>query len=446
MIKKRKILIVFCFVAYASTFAQDTPNRFSLEEAMEWGMEFNRSMQQASLELQKAHKEKWQTLSVGFPQINANFNYQNFIEQPVSIVPAQFFGGNEGEFAAVTFGTQQTAYGGVELTQLLFDGTYIVGVQGIKTFIENAENILELTELEIKKTIISSYSNVLATQESLLVLKNNAELLKKNIAEVHQLYRNGFAEEENVEQLQLTLARLNAQIRFAEKTEKLAFSVFKLLLGIEQEQSITLSEDLENLTMRFLADKEPSSDYSSNINIRVAENRVAYGKLEVKYELAKGLPTISAFISGAYNGNSNEFTFTDSDQKWFGSSVFGLRMRVPIFSSLGRTAGTQKAKLGLQQAELNLDQTRAEVAVAWQEAVNNVELARENYATAKESLALAERIHQKNTTKFFEGLSSSFDLRQAQQQLYEAQQNLIQSMQNVIREKTNLNSITNNLQ
>ena len=169
-------------------------------------------------------------------------------------------------------------------------------------------------------------------------------------------------------------------------------------------------------------------------------------KLLVKYEKAKGLPSISAFINGAYAGNSDTFTFTDRDQKWFGSSAFGLQMRVPIFSSLGRTAGTQKAKLKLQQAETQLIETRSQVFVQWENAQNNFALAKDNYNTAKESLKLAERIEAKNRTKFFEGLSGSFELRQAQMQLYQAQQNVVQSMRQVILDKTELTIIANSVE
>jgi outer membrane protein TolC len=109
-------------------------------------------------------------------------------------------------------------------------------------------------------------------------------------------------------------------------------------------------------------------------------------------------------------------------------------------------AGSQKAKLAVLQAETKLIEVKAQVFVNWQNAMNNFALAKEEYTTALENLSLAERIEKKNTTKFFEGLSGSFDLRQAQLQLYQAQQNAIQSMRQVILEKTILDTIINNTQ
>ena len=331
---KKQLFLLFTLTYVLGIHSQDIPPSFSLDEAIEWGMEYNRTLQRASLELQKAHKEKWRTISIGFPQINANLMYQNNIEQPVSLVPAQFFGGNVGEFAELTFGTQQTAMGNIELSQLLFDGTYIIGVQGIRHYIETAENVLEKTQLEVKKAIKTSYVNVLVARESLKVLEKNASALSKNIEEAHQLYRNGFIEQETVEQLRLTLANLNTQIRFAEKSAELADNVFKLLLGIDIVENTPLSETLEEIATRHSLEDTETSTYNNNIDIRLAENNVTQETFLYRLEKAKGLPSLKAFINGNYMGNSNEFTFTQSDQKWFGSSAFGLSVKIPIFSSL----------------------------------------------------------------------------------------------------------------
>ena len=442
---KKKLLYIF-FLAGLIGFAQDTPASFSLNEAVEWGMNYNRTLKRATIEVQKAHKEKWKTLSIGFPQINANLIYQNNIEQPVSLIPAQFFGGQAGEFAEVIFGTKQTAIGTVELNQLIFDGTYVVGVQGIRHFIETAENVLEKTQIEVKKAIVTSYVNALVARESLAVLKKNAHALEKNIEEAHQLYKNGFTEEETVEQLRLTLSSLNSQIRYLSKSTDLANNVFKLLLGIELTENFDFSNSLEELSTLHLLEEDPTASYENNIDIRLAENELTSEGFLYRLERAKGLPSFSTFLNGSYMGNNDEFDFTNSSQKWFGSSAFGFKLRVPIFSSFGRMASAQKAKLSVLQAETKLIEVKAQIYVDWQNALNNYALAKEEHATALENLSLAERIEKKNTTKFFEGLSGSFDLRQAQLQLYQAQQNAIQGMRNVILEKTILDTIINNVQ
>ena len=138
------------------------------------------------------------------------------------------------------------------------------------------------------------------------------------------------------------------------------------------------------------------------------------------------------------------FGFTDKDQKWFGSAAFGVRVKIPIFSSFGRTASAQKAKITLEQAKTAFDEARSKVYYEYEQAKNNYRLAIKKHFNTKDQLDLAERIEQKNKTKFFEGLASSFELRQAQIQLYTIQQSYIQSMQAVVSQKTALDIIINN--
>ena len=121
--------IFFIIFGLQFTFAQILLESVSLEEALLYGEQNNRNVQKASMEIKKAYKDQWSTIAIGLPQISANANYQNFIELPTSLIPAQFFGGNEGDFAEVQFGTPQTMTGGVTIQQLIFDGSYIVGLE-----------------------------------------------------------------------------------------------------------------------------------------------------------------------------------------------------------------------------------------------------------------------------------------------------------------------------
>ena len=132
-----------------------------------------------------------------------------------------------------------------------------------------------------------------------------------------------------------------------------------------------------------------------------------------------------------------------SNQKWFGAALFGINLQVPIFSSLQRSANSQKAKIAVSQAEKNLTETQERIFIEVRAAENEYQLAVENYFTNKENLDLASRIETKNQTKYFEGVASSFELREAQLQLYSAQNNYIKSIQNVIQKKLILETLLN---
>ncbi|MDA8657587.1 TolC family protein [Flavobacteriaceae bacterium] len=441
-----KILFALSFfLGLQSVFAQTLPDSVSLEEALAFGEQNNRTIQNANLEVQKAYKDKWSTIAIGLPQISANANYQNFIELPTSLIPAQFFGGNEGDFAEVQFGTPQTMDAGVTVQQLIFDGSYLVGLEASRIFLAISENILEKTLLEIRKNIVNTYSSVLLARENIQFLENNHKNLKNTLEELNQLFRNGFEEEESVEQLRLTLSGVETQLRYAKNLERITLNMLKLLIGFPTQSPLLLSDTLEKLTDASLFSLQISKDISlsNNVDIKMAENNLLSETLLYKYERSKSLPRLSAFLNGNYTGNSETFSFTQSNQKWFGAALFGINLQVPIFSSLQRSANSQKAKIAVSQAEKSLTETQERITIEVQAAENEYQLAVENYFTSKENLALAKRIEEKNQTKYFEGVASSFELREAQLQLYSAQNNYIKAIQNVIQKKLALETLLN---
>ena len=438
-------LFLFVILLTGVTQAQELPESLSLEEAIAFGLTHNRSIINADREIQKAKKEKWKTIATGLPQISSEVNYQNFLEMPVSLVPAEFFGGNPGEFRELTFGTEQNMIGTLKMEQLIFDGSYLVGLQATKVYLAISENLFEKTNLDVKKMVTNLYSNVLLAKYNIRFLEKNKASLENNFQEIHQMFINGFEEEESVEQIQLSLAQTNSQLKYAKNLLKIQQEILKFVIGYPIETPLKLSDELDDIFNEDLYfESLPNTDnIDNNIDIRIADNNVKSEALKLKLEQSKALPKVNAFINQTYTGNSNEFTFTNSDQKWYGSSLLGLNVKIPIFSSLGRSANTQKAKISLDQAKTLLEETQSKIRIDANAALNEYQLAIDNYYTEKENLRLAERIEQKNQTKFFEGMIQSFELRIAQLQLYSAQSNFVNAIQKVITNKIELETLLN---
>ena len=166
-IKKLAFSIIFIGIIGNS---QNFPNSLTLDQAIEYGLSNNFSVKNANREIEKAQKDRWSTIAIGLPQIYAEVNYQNFLEMPVSLVPAEFFGGKSGEFAEISFGTKQRVIGSVRMDQLIFDGSYIVGLEASKIFLKISENIYEKTKLETKKIIVKNYAAALLADENIKLL------------------------------------------------------------------------------------------------------------------------------------------------------------------------------------------------------------------------------------------------------------------------------------
>lgn len=439
--KIKLFLGLFCMVLQA----QDLPDSLTLDEAIAYGLTNNRSIINANRDIQKAKKDRWKTIALGLPQISSEVNYQNFLEMPVSLVPAEFFGGNPGEFSELTFGTEQNMIGSLKVEQLVFDGSYLVGLEASRVYLSISENLFEKTHLEIKKLITNLYSNALLAIYNILFLKKNKASLEENFEEIHQLFKNGFEEEESVEQIQLSLAQTNSRLKYANNLLRIEEDMLKFVIGYPIDRPLKLADELDDIfneDLYFVTLPNPD-DIQNNIDIRIADNNVKAEALLLKLEKSKALPKVNAFINRTYTGNSNDFTFADSDQKWYGSSLLGLNVKIPIFSSLGRNASTQKAKISLDQAKTQLEETQAKIRIEVNAAMNDYQLSIDNYYTEKENLRLAESIEQKNQTKFFEGMVQSFELRMAQLQLYTAQSNFVAAIQKVITNKLALETLLN---
>ena len=415
---KRFLLIIFLLWNGFNISAQS--NTFSLDEAVQYAMQNNAISKNASNDLEIAQAKKWETIATGLPQISAFIDYANNIKQPISLVPAEFFGGNKGEFAEISFGTKQTFDGTATLNQLLFDGSYIVGLSSIKLYLEIADNAKKKTDLEVKRNVISAYGNVLVSHERVKFLKENLENVEGNLNEITKVYENGMTELENVEQLTITYSNLKNSLDYAVKLGNTSENILKMVIGLPLENEIILSDNLSGLTLKKidmgLIDKPIS--INQNIDYIIANNEKKSQETLLRLEKSRALPTISAYVQGTYKGNSDSFDFLDYDQKWYGSSVAGVTMSIPVFSSLRRSAKTQQAKIEVAKASEELLQTEKRVLIELENAKTNYQFAINNFQNAQKNLSLAKKIEKKNGIKFIEGIASSFELRQAQMQLY----------------------------
>lgn len=444
---KNKILLIL--VLFASIVkAQDKKESysFSLEQAISHALTNNRTAINAGRDIESARKKKWETTSMGLPQINGNVNYQNNFKLQTSVIPAEFFGGNPGEFAEVTFGTKHNASGSLSLTQLIFDGSYIVALQASKTYLQFYENYKIKTDTDIREMIINSYGNVLLADENLQILQKNKTILEKTLFDTDQTFKNGLIEEENVEQLKITLTSINSNINYVNRLKDISLKMLKVNLGIEIEDNLVLTDKLNELaqTNLDLALKTSEFNASNNINYVITQNFVDQRNLELKLEKSKALPTLSAGLNFGYNSFGDKFSFFNSDQKYFNFSNLGVNLNIPIFSSFARSARTQQASIALDKAKTDLTETEQKLKLAYQNAKSDYEYSIEQYNSSKESLNLAERIEKKQQIKFKEGLSSSFDFTEAQRQLYTSQQAYLQTMVDVINKKAALEKITGN--
>lgn len=443
--KNKFLLLILLSIGVLQAQDKKETYSFTLQQAIDYAIQNNYSAINANRDIEIAKLKKWETTTIGLPQIDGSLGYQDNFKLQKSLIPAEFFGGMPGDFIPVAFGTKHNMNANLTLSQLIFNGSYLVGLQSAKTYLKISENAKIKTNQELKEMVVNAYGNVLLADESITILQKNKTILEKTLSDTRQIFKNGFIEEENVEQLQITLASVNSAYQNVQRQKNIALDLLKLLLGIKLEENVTLTDKLSHLSEKNidLALLKEEFNFSNTIDYQIGKNIEESNRLLLKLEKSKALPSLGAKINVGTNTFGNNFTMFNSDQKWFDYSNIAIGLNVPIFSSFARSSRTQQAKIDLEKAKTDLLQTEQKLKLQFEKAKSDYEFSIEQLNTVKSSLTLAERIENKNQIKFKEGLTSSFDLTEAQRQLYASQQNYLQAMLDVINKRASLEKIIN---
>ncbi len=435
----RKYLVivatVFCLHAIK---AQETSMTLSMQEAIDHAIKNSYDNKAALKDIESAKQQKWETTTIGLPQISGNLNYTNNLKR-------QFPGVDFDQDGVVDFNAKHSVTTGIKLDQLIFDGSYLVGLQSAKTFLKISQQAKEKTELLTREAVINAYGNVLVSEKSIEILENNKKILDKNLNDAKKIFENGLNEEEDVEQLEITLGNIENQLNSVRRLKDIAYQMLNITLGNDINTKLILTDSLDSLTQTNIDLNLMTQDFNLNnhIDYKIAQNDREAKRLLMRYEQSQSLPKLKAFVNYNYIANSETFTFLQSGQQWIGTSVLGVSLDIPIFSSFKRRAKTQKARIDLDIADLRLKETTEKLSLQAKRAKSDYQLSIDSYQTSQKNLNLAERIEKKQRIKFFEGLSTSFDLTQAQNQLYSQQQSFIQSMLDVIAKKAALENALN---
>jgi outer membrane protein TolC len=326
---------------------------------------------------------------------------------------------------------------------MIFDGTYLVGLQASEIYLRISQQAYVKTEQAVEQATVEAYANTLLAKEQLVFLKQNLSLAQNNLKEAQQVFKNGFIEEENVQQLQLAVAALESSLNYATQMHAVAKNVLRYVMGMDLDEPLKLSSSLEGLVLEMQSASESPLSLSENIDYQMAQNDVRSKELLLKQERFRAFPTVKAFLSGGYDGFGDDFNFTQPSQDWYGRAVLGVNLNMPVFSSFQSKAKRQQAKLALVQSKNQAKDVAQEILLEESRMRNTVQFQLENVQTTAKSLRLAEDIARKNEIKFKEGLISGFTLRQIQTQLYEAQNNYLNAMQQLVVSKTKLSLLVN---
>lgn len=438
---RNKLLLLAIFLAFTSSAQQ----RLSVQEAQELGLKNNVKVKNAKLEVSLAKKKVMETIAIGLPKINGEVNWQQFLEIPTTVVPANMFvpTAPEGEYAELQFGTEHNSTATLSASQLLFDGSYIVGLKASAIYKSLSEQSLQLSEQQIQDSIAAAYYNVLVAEERKEFLHLIADIHQGILDEVQARFDLGMVEDLDVDRMALTLSNMKIQSENMNRMTEVSYLYLKLILGIPLEETLILTDSLPTLLSQnqSLQIQEPS--INKRLEFQLAETQTQLSKLDLRRYQSQFLPSISAFGSYSKNAFRDEFNFFD-EGNWYPTQVIGLKATMNIFDGFSRIAKVQQAKIKLEQAKNNQHQITESLSLAYKVALSNYLTAFHTQNQKAESLELSKKIYLKTMAKYKEGLVSSLELSQSGADYSQAQADNAQAIYNLLIAKTNYNRSVGN--
>jgi outer membrane protein TolC len=322
------------------------------------------------------------------------------------------------------------------VSQLIFSGEYLVGLQASRVYKELSEQNLVVSELKTKESVASSYYVVLVIDENIAILKESRNLVAKTLADISKMNEAGYTEDTDVDQMKINLSNLETLILSLEGQRKISIKLLKLQIGMDIQQPVKLTDSIQGIisadNLEYLSDPEYVLQSSPTYKLlEVQENLMA---LSVKREKSKYLPTIAGFYRHQQLMNEPDLNFSPKD-------IIGVSLSIPIITSGSRISKIKQAKLDLEKTQLNKVQAGEGLILEFETALNAYQIAYKNYLTNKESMDLSAKIYKKNNIKYTEGILSSLDLTQSQDQLLTAQRNYYQSVATFLNAKVALDRI-----
>ena len=445
MIEPRKfyLVLLLAFVLAGNVTAQS--QEYNLKQAQEYAVQHNYQARNAVIDIALAVKKIKETLSSGLPQAEASIGYTNFINIPTQLIPAEFFGGKPGEYMEVQFGTKNNVSAQAQLSQLVYSGSYFVGLKMSKIAQEMTHLQLEQVQQDVRQAIASSYILCLVAEKNRDLMAETITTMESLVKDSRAMQQKGFMQETDVDKLTLLLADLKTNQLNAANQIRNAYSLLKFNMGLTITDEITLTDNLDILLMATDPDGLLAQTFDANsvIGAKMMEAQSNLSKLQVKLAQTEYQPVVSAFLSQTENAQRNSFSFFNSKEKWFPTTIFGVNVGIPIFSSGKRYYKVQQANLNYEKSLNTKRQVNESIALGALTAKNNFQVSVETFRNKRENFELAKKIYAKDQIRYKSGVASTTDLNQTYNSLLQAQGTYLGSIMDLFTKKFELQKAYN---
>ncbi len=469
MFRKQTQFYLLAVMLFFGTFisnAQETV-KLTLQDALIMASKNNTNILNSDLDLKIAQKKVWETIANGLPQISGKGSYSHIFK-----VPTLSFGGrtvlsneevpwdpttqsgtmsslelmsgesiflNSEAGTPIELGLKNNTTFDLTLSQLIFSGSYIVGLQATKVYYGLTQQTAEKTRLEVIETVTNTYTMIQMAEESKNILSQNLENINKTLYEITEMNKQGFLEKTDVDQLEVTANTIRNAMNQIESNLNMAYRLLKIQLGMEDLQKIELADALESgesLTKSSLELMTETFNIEQNVDYQLIQTSEKAAKLDLDLAKSNFLPTIAGFYNHTEKLKAPAFDFAPKD-------MIGINLSLPIFSSGQRMSVLSQKRLALEKAKNTRSLVSSSLMMQASQYQSDLKLKMEHFQNQKKSKELSDVIYQRTLEKYKQGMASSMDLMTSQNQYLSNLTNYYQSIYEVIGAKSKLGKLFN---
>jgi outer membrane protein TolC len=483
--KNKHVILLILLLPIASAFSQEKL-QLSLSEAQNYAIEHNKTLQNARLDVTLSERKIKETIAQGLPQLDASLDWMTYFGyemefpgfggggsydftpqqlQDATMATLSAFPGNsliglqpvtnqdlynysagsyysgmlQGMMPPTTIKMTDASTAKLQVGQLLFSGQYWTGIKVARLGKKIAEQGLENSILDIKESVTSTYMMALVTAQTIETFKKNIENLKQIKGHTENMFTTGMAEQTDVDQISIQVTMLENTQRSMERGLQMIYSMLKFQLGLETNDELTLADSIETV----IAKTNPTNsvqtfDITNNIVFKLMETQESLTEKMVDMQKMAFAPTITGFY--AYNQKllTTGFDMTPNH-------VAGVTMSLPLFSGGKRNHQLAQAKIQLNKVQINKSMVEEQLAIQQKQLQLDLKTAIENYNSQKDNVEVARRVYANIQNKFKQGVASSLDLTQSNNNYLQAESGYIQSILSLLQAKVALDKLHNQL-
>lgn len=424
--------IVFAMAVQAVGAQQAT--KFSMKEAVDYALKNNPALKSKKIDQDIADQRVRETLASGLPQISTNITYTNNIQIPTQRLPnfinsALPPGSPQGpEFINAQFGIANSLGAVAQLNQLLFDGTYFLGVRAAKEFVKMSEYTTRQSEVDVQVNTIKAYYSVLMAERRLALLDENIRRFDSTLYNLKAQVEQGFAEAVDTSRIALSKSNLELDKARTEDQRKIMLNVLKIQMGYDVNQPIELTDKIESIETGTIMDVSGEGNVANRNEYKLLDQQVKLGMLDKKRFQYGYYPTLNGFLTHQQNTYANKGQLSQLGNPWFPGTAWGLTLHIPIFSGFRQAALIKQANFRLEQYQISKKQFEQVYVNEVYTARTNYLRAIQNYEQQKKNADLAREIIRIAKVKLQEGLGTSLEYTTAEIENNTSQTNMVISL------------------